>query len=420
MQSLRHFAIVSVAFWVFLAVNLYGAEAELGYRNLTESQIKKLYAEADSGNNSKKARKMLGIYFFQNKKYEKASEILMPILEGLDKQSIIILAKSLHQQKNYLNEIRVLEQWLSRNQKDFVAIKMLGDAYLSMGNRADAAKTYQLAIEVNKKYEPAYEALVEVNDLEGLVNENRSLILDMVRIFKEKPKYLHRLCEYYYADGFLREARNYCQRAVNMDAKFADSHVILGLTYKEEQNPMRYQKILISAAKQFPKSELAQFMAGEMSEQLRDFPGALKYFRQATIADSKSVRSWLKLGAMAVNTKNYEESLKAFDRACGIDRTKALESYRNVASSLRIQGINQWYRQFEAGAQKCKYQDLVGGGSRVKDFTIKESIQPAPVTEKENSTETPKEIPTPPSMSPLPSSGNSPDGSPTPTGNTGE
>lgn len=389
-------------------------EAEIpGFKEYSPAQIAKLKKEADSGNQALKARKLLGIYYFQKKKYAEAVEILTPVQEGLDKQGIQLLSKSYHNQKNYLNEIRVLEQWLSRHQKDYTGIKDLGDAYLAMGNRIEAAKTYQLAIEVNKKYEPAYEALIRVNEDEGNSAENLSLVQDMLKIFGGKKLYFHRLCEYHYTDGFLKEARGYCQKAVDSDPKYADSHVILGLTYREEQNPLRYQKVLASAAKQFPKSELAQYMAGQMSEDLKDIVSALKYYLQATKADSESVRSWLRLAVVGISAKNYEQSLNAFMKACDLDRSKALEPFRTAVSTLRAQGVNQWNKKFDDSVQKCKYMTTIVRSSRVKDFTIKQPTATAPADEKESGGK--PAAPLPPGLAPLPTSGSSPDGTVTPT-----
>ncbi len=424
-MSFRQFAFFIIA-CIFLGGGLVKSQ-EAGFKEYSPGQIAKLKKEAASGNQALKARKLLGIYYFSKEKYAEAIEILVPVQDGLDKQGNQILARSYHRQKNYLNEIRVLEQWLSRNQRDYTSVKDLGDAYLAMGNRIEAAKTYQLAIQLNKKYEPAYESLVRVNEDEGNTNENLSLTQDMLRVFGEKKIYLHRLCEYYYSEGFLKEARGYCQRAVSKDAKFPDSHVILGLTYREEQNPQLYQRILSKAAKQFPKSELAQFMAGQMSEDLRDVASALKYYLQATKADNDSVRSWLRLAVVGVSAKNYEQSLKAFMRACDLDRSKALEPFRTAVSTLRSQGVNQWHREFDNNVQKCKYQNTIVKSSRVKDFTIKEapaSAETPATTAAPGSGSAPGTSPPagqlPPSMAPLPTSGSSPDGTITPTESDGQ
>lgn len=421
MPSFRHFSHFSIAGFA-LILGFHSdpclGEAEVaGFKDYSAKQIEKLKKEAATGNQALKARKLLGIYYFQKAKYAEAIEILVPVQEGLDKQGIQILSKSYHRQKNFLNEIRVLEQWLSKNQKDYTGIKDLGDAYLAMGNRIEAGKTYLLAIEVNKKYEPAYEALIRVNEDEGNAAENLSLTQDMLKIFGGKKQYFHRLCEYYYTDGYLKEARGYCQKAVNSDPKYADSHVILGLTYREEQNPMRYQKVLATAAKQFPKSELAQYMAGQMSEDLRDVASALKYYLQATKADADSVRSWLRLAVVGITAKNYEQSLKAFMRACDLDRSKALEPFRTAVSMLRSQGVNQWYKTYDDSVQKCKYLSTVVRSSRVKDFTIKQTSS-GPVLEEKGA---PPPSPTtlPPGLAPLPTSGSSPDGTSTPTENNG-
>lgn len=399
---------------------------EAGFKNYSPSQIAKLKKEASTGNQALKARKLLAIYYFEKKKYTDAIEILTPVQDGLDKQSIKILSKSFAQTKNYLNQIRVLEQWLSRNQRDYSGVKELGDAYLAQGNRIEAAKTYQLAIQINKKYEPAYEALVRVNEDENNIGENLGLTRDMLRIFGEKKIYLHRLCENYYSEGFLKEARGYCQRAVDRDPKFAQSHVVLGLTYREEQNPQLYQRILSKAAKQFPKSELAQYMAGQMSEDLKDVVNALKYYLQATKADPESVRSWLRLGVVGISAKNYEQSLKAFAKACDLDRSKALEPFRTAVSTLRSQGVNQWHRSYDDSVQKCKYQNTIVKSSRVKDFSIKEPAAAAPAEEPPAGVGASPTNPAsasgqlPPTMTPLPTSGSSPDGTITPTESTGE
>lgn len=357
--------------FIFIVLSTLAGGANSAFakkKELSREQIAKLQQQAENGEKGIKARKKLAGYYFSHKEYVKVVDWLGPVSEGLDRESLIWLATSYHQDKNYLNEIRVLEQWLSRQVSDYVILKMLGDAYKAIEKIEDATKLYQMAITANKKYIPAYQSLLEAYAEQGDFGEARVLTTELISQLGEKPEFLHRLCEYYFSDGYLKEARGYCQKAVSRDPKFADSHVILGMTYKEEEKKDRYEKVLKTAAKQFPKSELAQFKAGEMSEELRDISSAYKYYKQATVADKESIRSWIRLGVTGVALKKYENSLEAFVKACSLDRSRAMDPFRTAQAELRKYGVNNWYEKFDAAVQKCKYESQKVSTKKVKEF----------------------------------------------------
>ena len=75
---------------------------------LSREQIRKLQEQAETGDQGLKARKKLAGYYFSNKEYKKVAEYLSPVSGGLDRESLVWLATSYHQDKNYLNEIRIL------------------------------------------------------------------------------------------------------------------------------------------------------------------------------------------------------------------------------------------------------------------------------------------------------------------------
>ncbi|MDZ4662793.1 MAG: hypothetical protein SGJ18_14365 [Pseudomonadota bacterium] len=335
---------------------------------LSREQIRKLQEQAESGDKGLKARKKLSGYYFSNKEYKKVIDYLSPVAEGLDRESLGWLTTSYRQDKNYLNEIRVLEQWLSRQENDYIILKTLGDAYKAIDKIEDATKLYQMSIAANKKYIPAYQALLDAYADQGNFGDARVLVTELISQLGEKPEYLHKLCEYYFSDGYLKESRSYCQKAVSRDPKFADSHVILGMTYKEEEKKDRYEKVLRTAAKQFPRSELAQFKAGEMSEDLKDMASAYKFYKQATIADRESIRSWIKMGFTGVALKKYEDALGAFVKACAFDRSGAMDPFRTALAELRKYGLNSWYEKYDAAIQKCKYDPQIVSTRKVKEF----------------------------------------------------
>lgn len=300
-----------------------------------------------------KSRQDLGKYYLKKKKYEKAIEILAPYSNEIDDDSLQELADAYREQKDYKKEIRTLEIYLQRKPNLFRPHYLLGRALKDDGKFDEASALLRKSISLAPKHLPTFEALLDLFKTNKQNYESRILLTDMIRTFGERKGFLNDLCKLYLDDGFLAEARKTCQKAVKKDPRFPDNHVHLAQSFLDLENKQSAEKIFMTAARQFQKSEYVQWAVGEFYFQEKNYPTAVRYLKQAVKADAKSARSQLGLALSTFETKDYEAALPHYLTACKLDDSRvALEAFRVAASKLRqIQESESG--KYELGLAKC-------------------------------------------------------------------
>lgn len=287
---------------------------------------------------------------------QKVIDHLRPAVTSLDVSGLKILANAYSTKKEYLQVIRILENLTQEHKNDYVSYKRLGDAYSEIKNYDESMKNYAKAIKINKRYRPAYDRLLTVLEVTNKTYEYTNTLIDMLVAFGEKPDLVNLLCKTYYKNGYLDDARSVCQKAIQRSPKTADNHIYYGLSLEASKKPKRALAIIKQTAKQYPDSEFAQFTAAEMHQKNNSSLSAYKYYKQCTKADANSSRCWLGLANMAFEVKNFKESLDAYNKSCKLDRSIAIEHFRNSATKLKIANNLKWQDKFSSFSLKCRYQ----------------------------------------------------------------
>jgi tetratricopeptide (TPR) repeat protein len=327
-----------------LAGNTKGENGSARLRNL-ERQFKKNPSQ-------QKLRIALGEALFEENKYQRVIEVLQPKMELLPRTSILLIARSYQKLKDHLNEIRVYKHLTTMNAKDYRSFFELGNAYSQSKNPEEAILAFRKAIEIQPTFRPAYEALAIEYKRTGNNYENRVIIEDMIKNFGAKPEYLAQLCRLYTLEKYKDTAIAHCNEAIKKQPNNPSNHVYLGLNYKNSGDAAQAKKILVGIAKQFPQSEQAQWEAGQISEESKNFLAAFQYYKQATEADSKSFRAYLGLARSAFELKKYNEALNAFVKACP-ESKEASEEFRRFTYRLRHSGETIWHAKYLSKLPVC-------------------------------------------------------------------
>ncbi len=297
-------------------------------------------------------RLKLAKYYFQHSEEQKTIDLLKSFADQLPKSGSLLLAKAFENKKDYINQIRVLNNLHADDDKDYQALTMLGQAYLNAQKDLEAIQNFRAAIAINKSYRPAYEGLITAFKQNKNTYELRVLYQDMLKLWGEKPEYLQELCRLNVIDGYFDQAATYCPQAVSVQPRFPDSHVYWSQYLKDSGNEKQAVKILQKAAQMFPKSEFVQWTYGQTMENQKNYAVALKHYELAVKADSKSARALAGVGKSAFETKNLALSLTSYNKACELDR-KYLQEIRTYASILRNEKQKEWQKRFEMAAEKC-------------------------------------------------------------------
>ena len=307
-------------------------------------------------------------------------ELLRPGSDGLSRRGLLMLGRAYGARKDRLNQVRALEMAVNKFDHDYFALTALGEAYLAKADSDDpvtrtkdqetAADSFRESIDANKAYGPAYEGLLTALERLGDRFEARSLVTDMIGKFGAKPRFQALLCRLYSADSFLDKAIEVCRGAIEAEPKNPDNHVYLGLSTLEKErsaqeektlgkDAAQAEKILNKAAKQFPTSELAQWAAGTVAFERKNYLGSYRLYVQGTKADPTSVRSWQGAARAAMEAATWPEALDAFTNACELD-SQTLGEFRRAGAVLRQRKLEDWGSKFDARLPRCGARQASG------------------------------------------------------------
>lgn len=293
---------------------------------------------------------------FKKKQPQKVIDLLISHLYEVSRSSQLILAQSLHDQKKYEEEIRVLELVLKLTPEDHLVLARLGNAYAELKKTDEATRSFRLAIKFGPKYLPAYESLLYLFETTDNYYEARLVLKDMTKVFGSKPDFLHELCRIDSLDGYLESSSKACLEAIYRDPQHPDSYVYLANNYRDAGEKVKAQKAYIDAAKRFGGSEFVQSAAGLYFSENHDFHAAFRFFSQAVRADSKSVRALSGLAKSALEIGEYKISLDNYVRACRLDKSVARD-FRHAATQLRVKQVYKWSGDFDAKSNLCRLHD---------------------------------------------------------------
>jgi len=290
---------------------------------------------------------------FKKGDFDKVTALLWQNIDKLDRKELLLLAYA-HEKKKESNSILKVTNILTHKYpKDFEAHYLAGSAYLMMPKKdSDALEALKSSLEINPKYQPAYEKLAEMYEKKKNNYELRILYQDMLDNIGRKPEFLTRLCDINTRDSQEDQALAMCREAIQKDPKVASNYVNLGLTQFNAGDVDEAKKTLKSAADSHSKSELAQYTYADLLENQKNYLEASKYYQNGTVADPKSSRCWLGYGKSTFEIRKYEAALDAYKKACKLDQKTAVY-FRKATTALRNTKEASWTKQYEAGSEAC-------------------------------------------------------------------
>lgn len=293
-----------------------------------------------------------GKVYYKHKSWDKALEYFKKANNPTNPEALEWISKACEQKKDYLEQIRALEILIHEKPNIPKYYTQLGTAYLNSEKIPKAIENYKEAIKRAPKYEKAYVELLEVYKKQKNYYEAAILLNDVMNVFGKTERWLSKLCEIKTLQSFYDDAKLICQDAVSRLPRVAENHVYLALAYKNSGAAPQAEKIMLSAGRQFKKSELAQFYAGQFSDESKNWEQSIIFYGQGAKVDPKSTRCHLGLAQALYEINEYAKSLAAFSKACALDNNVDNE-IRKYAGLLRMKNKNDWYSKFKIQADRC-------------------------------------------------------------------
>ncbi len=268
------------------------------------------------------------------KDYAGVIRILKPLLDTIPRKGLLQIARAYRSINDSVNEIHALELVIAKNPKDYVAQTELGNAYFKAKRYEDAGTAFQTARTLNNKYRPAFDGTWTLLEKSDSKYEARTLLLDMIKTFGPDAKMTAAVCRMYSGEDFLEKAVEACHKAIETDPKNPDNYVHLAKSLRDQDHKAEAQKVIEDAAKSFSKSEDVQALAGDLRAADKNFADAYRYYKQAVVADPKSVRAQTGFARTAFELQKHGEAIAAFKAACRLDKKTGRE-FRSAYLELK-------------------------------------------------------------------------------------
>lgn len=287
------------------------------------------------------------------KEYEKVVEIVSPHLDIANRDAYLTLVRAYVAQGNSALAQKTLTTGRSKFPQDPEFPTELGRVYLSLNKDREAKAVLKEVIDANPKYEPAYLAMAEMYEKRKNKYELRLLYQDLLERVGLKAEYLTRLCDLSTQEGHYDLAFKYCKDGIRIMPREPLNYINLAGAYKETGNMAEAEGNYKKAADSFSKSELAQFSYAQFLDEQKRPVDSYKYYKRASEADGKSVRSWLGLGFSSLEIQKYQDSLNAFQKVCENDRN-GIKHVRKAAGQMKPLNLPQWMKKYEELIQHCE------------------------------------------------------------------
>jgi tetratricopeptide (TPR) repeat protein len=280
-----------------------------------------------------------------------AADLLWPSLEKLNLKGFYTLVESHELLKDWAEVIRAGGLALAKFPNEAALLTRIGNAHFMRLKMTDAKESLKKAIEINKTYLPAYEAMAKVYEKNPY--ELRILYQDMVEVFGPKASFLTKLCAICTNDGDNEQGEQLCKQGVQVDATIADNHVNLGVIAKQKGEAEKARILLRAAAEKFQSSEFAQFQYANFLESEKNDVDSYKYYERCLAIDPDSERCLLGFASTAVQLQKNEKSHTAFIKLCRKSGRKNSLAVRKAIKLLRQRKDSEWSEKFERVAERC-------------------------------------------------------------------
>ena len=284
-------------------------------------------------------------------------------LEQSAPASLMVLAEAYQQKKDYKNAARVLTKLKDKESKDLAALMDLARAfsnlYFKTGDFAHRESVVDLLNQVLEQRNKTYSEMAQLEMLKLLKfkadgTDNNYAILQLVKKlindFGEKPHYISDLCKYLHLNKFHKQSVSACRKAINKSPDAPHNYVYYAWSFEDNKKTESHLK---SAGKKFPESYFVQVQTGEFYLKQEDYIVALPYYTQAVSISTNAFEAQVGVARCFFNTEKEEESYSYFLRACKLNKSETLWSFKQAKSILNQRSKFKLAAQFEKGITEC-------------------------------------------------------------------
>ena len=149
-------------------------------------------------------------------------------------------------------------------------------------------------------------------NLKKIFYDARQILTDFLVLYPNDTRAYSKLCQVNVKLGFLDESLASCNKAITVWPAHPNNHIYLALVHRRNGNDQQAKRIIMTTAKNFKKSVLAQYEAALLLEGENRMESALQFYRNCVRAAPRAFKCVLKTANLEVQLGQYEKATKSF------------------------------------------------------------------------------------------------------------
>lgn len=299
-----------------------------------------------------------------DRKWHEVIDLLNKNTDKISSQGLLVLASAYGEISDLKNQVRVLSLLNRKTKNDARVTYILGDAQLkwskletNLSEKQDlettAIQNLRLATKLKKTYRPPYLRLAHHFYDSQNNHEARELLIELLRYSpRDKDGHLF-LCQLYVEDGFLSQASQNCNRAIQFAPRSPHGYIALAQTYFDQKKLEDAEKTLVQAANLFPNEPSMLTAAGKFFLSGQSYAVATRYFKKAYEIEPKNAQNTSLLALALFEDNLHQEALPYFELACAQD-PKLQERFLVAAAKLRLSKNSSLGQKYTSLANGCR------------------------------------------------------------------
>jgi len=285
--------------------------------------------------------------------------------------------------------IKKLSDMLEKNNRNYYAHFLLGEAYLKEGNAPYAINSYQKVLTISKFDHNVKEVDVR-GKLADLFKSRKSLeeakneYLLLTKLDPANYKNYYELGQMYYEVNQFDKAVGFLKKSISCNPKDSVSQYCLGEIYYKTSALNEAKSMFSNAIAIDPGNQKAHYFLGLILKKQGDIEWAIKEFEIAQKSDDLKVKALTAKGLIYHELQEFGKAIGEFDQGLKFVRSgtesalnlryyiaDCYERTRDVASAIKHwEMINESNRNYKDVPDKLRQFGEFRQDDRIKDFMI--------------------------------------------------
>lgn len=255
--------------------------------------------------------------------------------EALDRLARLLLAHG------EINEgIKALEQAEQSQQLSATLLVLLGDAYLKLGNAAQAQARYQVAFARESHNTDAVLGIAQVSLLKGDVETALLYLARARKMTATSPDTLYRFALVALGVGLYEEANGTLLAAIRLNPNDPAYHLALGNTWIKKPDLVEAEHAFRRALELQPDNPRAQMSLGFTLLEQKKYPEAREWLEKSLAKDNSVPETFYYLGQVAQEQNDDERAIVFFKQAIALAPSYSFPHAALGVSYLRLKNYS--------------------------------------------------------------------------------